>query len=272
MLDSALYYSKLGYSVLPVHYTVGNLCSCGNRECQSKGKHPLTRAGLNDASKDPHMIESWWREHPKANIGVRTGVESDLTVLDFDGEDGHQSFKDYLEAILPLTRTHSSPNGFHLFYSYTPDLRQTAGILTGVDIRSDGGYIIMPPSVVLGRPYTVIVNSNPNAIDNVPTVLIKKLVTRTNGHNQENTHSPNWVVESLKGVSAGQRNATAARLIGYFHRKMLPQNVIIEIMDLWASRCNPPMPFDELDNTVRSVTRYLDDNLTIYEGDDRHLL
>ena len=232
----------------------------------------MTKSGLNDASKDAHVISAWWREHPKANIGVRTGVESDLTVLDFDGEEGHQSFQDYLAPLLPPTRTHASPNGFHLFYSYTPDLKQTAGILTGVDIRSDGGYIIMPPSIVLGRPYTVIVNSNPNIIDNVPPCLIKKLTTRTNGHDKDNANSPNWVVESLKGVGAGERNSTAARLVGYFHRKMIPQDVIIQIMDLWASRCSPPMSFEELDNTIRSVTRYLDDNLTIYEGDDLALL
>ena len=32
------------------------------------------------------------------------------------------------------------------------------------------------------------------------------------------------------------------------------------------------MSFEELDNTIRSVTRYLDDNLTIYDGDDIALL
>jgi len=30
-------------------------------------------------------VSGWWRSAPHANIGIRTGVESGLVVLDIDG-------------------------------------------------------------------------------------------------------------------------------------------------------------------------------------------
>ena len=276
MIEAALAYSKQGYLVLPVQYTVGELCSCGNSSCQSKGKHPITRAGLHDASSDPQVIEAWWKTNPKANIGVRTGAESNLTVIDLDGEKGELSYKDQLEAFLPSTRTHKSPNGYHLLYNYTRDLKQTAGILPGVDVRNDGGYLIFPPSVVLQRYYRVVENRPLVDLPTIPSALIKKEVSRDTEYEYDGTtpdiEENKWVVQSLKGVATGQRNETAAKLVGYFHKKMLPRDIIAEIMDLWASRCRPPMPLDELNQTIRNVTNYHQRNFVEYKGDDRGLL
>ena len=273
MIEEAIAYSKKGYLVLPIQYTVGELCSCGNSSCQSKGKHPITRAGLHDASKDQHIIESWWREHPKANIGVRTGAESNLTVIDLDGSKGRQSYIDILHAVLPKTRIHKSPNGHHLLYNYTRDLKQTAGILPGVDVRNDGGYIIFPPSVVLQRYYRVERDHPLADLPTIPSALIKKEVSRDTEYKYDeetpDIKENKWVVQSLKGVTAGQRHVTATRLVGYFTKKMLPRDIITGIMDLWSSRCSPPMPRDELNQTIKNIMNYLDIESTQYEGDDR---
>jgi Bifunctional DNA primase/polymerase, N-terminal len=38
--------------------TVG--CSCGDPGCGPVGKHPRTRNGLHDATRDPAQLVRWW--------------------------------------------------------------------------------------------------------------------------------------------------------------------------------------------------------------------
>src|SRR4051812_3482416 len=77
-------YAKRGWRVLPLHSVRGGRCSCGSPECSSVAKHPRTGHGRNDATTDLDQIERWWQTWPDANIGLATGPESNLVVLDFD--------------------------------------------------------------------------------------------------------------------------------------------------------------------------------------------
>ena len=85
-------------------------CSCGNQKCPSPGKHPRTPRGAKDATTDPSQIKAWWQNWPDANVGIATGPESGLVVLDVDvdvekGTDGEASLRE-LEAKhgqLPMT-------------------------------------------------------------------------------------------------------------------------------------------------------------------------
>ena len=52
--------------------------------CNPKDKTPLTKHGLNDAKLDRTIVERWWRQWPRAMIGVRTGPESGFFAIDLD--------------------------------------------------------------------------------------------------------------------------------------------------------------------------------------------
>ena len=67
VLAAALDYASAGLPVLPLD-----------------GKFPRNRGGLTQASTDPAVIADWWRRWPTANVGLRTGFESRLVVLDVD--------------------------------------------------------------------------------------------------------------------------------------------------------------------------------------------
>ena len=46
-LERALWFSSKGYEVFPVHYIIKNgECSCLNKSCGKKGKHPMTTFGF----------------------------------------------------------------------------------------------------------------------------------------------------------------------------------------------------------------------------------
>src|SRR6266487_4217526 len=94
LMNAALDYAARGIPVLPVHYPTSRParevgCSCGDPDCGSIGKHPITAHGLKDASTNREQVEWWWRRFPRANVGLATGHVFD--VLDIDGTAGERS-------------------------------------------------------------------------------------------------------------------------------------------------------------------------------------
>ena len=113
-------------------------------------KRPLTSHGRNDATIDLDVVTSYWRRHPKALVGVATGRESGLVVLDIDVRDDYSGFDalEELGRLLPHTPiAHSPSGGVHLWFGHPGGYVKTiAGKLgRGLDIRGDGGSIIAPP-------------------------------------------------------------------------------------------------------------------------------
>ena len=83
--DAALDYALKGWPVFPLH-SIGpdGICTCGQPDCGSPGKHPRTSKGFHDATTDPEQIRAWWKTWPAANVGIRTGAESGVFALDVD--------------------------------------------------------------------------------------------------------------------------------------------------------------------------------------------
>lgn len=171
--DAALRYADDGWAVFPLYGIVDGRCECGT-DCGSPGKHPRISGGVLSASSDSEKVEAWWKRWPNANIGVATGATSGIYVLDIDNKrsvdlgngilvsEGENSIrvKELEIGKLPETRTsQTGSGGLHLIYSYpgttgqTPENGSTAsfgnraGILSSVDTRGDGGYIVAPPSL-----------------------------------------------------------------------------------------------------------------------------
>lgn len=133
------------WPVLPLHTIIdGGKCSCRKSNCASPGKHPRNHNGLSGASRSPVQIGQWWREWPDASVGIATGEAANLTVLDVDpAHGGMESLASLGEMPDTLTVTTGS-GGLHFYFAYNPALRQTQGLLPGLDVRNDGGYVVAP--------------------------------------------------------------------------------------------------------------------------------
>ena len=241
LLQDALQYAKDGFSIIPV-------------TPNEKAPPLIDWQMYQQEAASAAQIREWWGRTPHANIAIITGQISGLTVLDFDGDKGRISFRDKLEQELPHTRVHRTPRGAHLLFQYHADLKQTAHLLPGVDVRNDGGYIIAPPSVVKGNLYQVLRPRALALIETLPPSLNHNQPAETKTANLN--EAPNWVSTALSGVAIEERNNTAARLIGYFHHKGVPSDIIQATMELFGERCSPPMDKTELHRTIESVTRY----------------
>lgn len=116
-------------------------------------KRPLTPHGFKDASDDPATIAAWWKRWPDALTGMPTGAG--LVVIDTDlknGKDGESSLCELegVHGVLPPTRTVETMNGgLHRYFTGPADTKIQCSadkLGRGVDIRGDGGYVIIPPS------------------------------------------------------------------------------------------------------------------------------
>ncbi|MFN2588773.1 MAG: bifunctional DNA primase/polymerase [Actinomycetota bacterium] len=153
--DAALGYADRGWRVFPLHGIVNGACTCGRGDCGSAGKHPLVRRGLYEAATDTHVIREWWRRWRSANVGVATGAESGIVVIDIDLPTAFESLDRLVELQPGLTLTGiTGGGGLHLIYrcadielgNSASRLPGVEGELPGLDLRGNGGYVVAPPS------------------------------------------------------------------------------------------------------------------------------
>jgi predicted P-loop ATPase len=160
----ALNYASKGWFVFPLHSIDPKTknCTCKREDCDRKGKHPRTKHGVDDATTDRDTIEKWFKKWPTANIGLSCG-KSGIVVVDVDPRNGgDETLRQIEKAFGELPRTPmqlTGGDGLHYIFSRPdsigPKVRGTkvgretiAGIEVpgGVDIKADGGYIVLAPS------------------------------------------------------------------------------------------------------------------------------
>jgi len=94
-------------------------------------------------------IRQWWHKWPNAMIGIVTGQISGLFVVDCDSQEGFDAVQKLLPDSLDIPTARTPRGGWHFYFQYPADSKLTvqAGIMPGVDIRGEGGYIVAAPSM-----------------------------------------------------------------------------------------------------------------------------
>src|ERR1700722_12640537 len=134
-------YSELGFRVLPVHTVRNGVCTCRlGGSCKHAGKHPQTRRGIHDASTNEKEIERWWKRSPDANVGIATGREAGIFVIDIDPRNGGTESLARLAARLgelpPTPDAQTGGGGRHLFLSYPAShVGSPSRVEPGIDIK-----------------------------------------------------------------------------------------------------------------------------------------
>ncbi len=270
-ITQALAYARREWRIHPLYGSKDGLCACGKAGCtgNSRGKHPILSGWQNKATIDERTIIQWFEEWPDMNIGIATGKASGLVVVDIDPQHGGNDSLKILEhkfGNVPHTVEAITGNGGrHLLFSYPenvahiPNAASLAGY-HGIDVRSDGGYIVAPPSVhYSGRSYEWESSSHPDKIPlaPLPEWLLRLLINEpkdTRGNQPAN--EPGWVSKRLAGVIEGERDTTCIKLAGHFRKKNLDFDTTITILEDWAAKCVPPFPNDRVTKCVQSAYSY----------------
>lgn len=132
MIDHALAYAAAGLPVLPL---------------LPRDKPPACAHGKDDATTDPDRIARWWKQRPDCNIGIRP--PRGLVVLDVDAQHGGP------EALAQITSRYgqlpetwsarTGQGGQHIWLRADGPFR--GKLCSGVDIKSNSGYLVAAPSL-----------------------------------------------------------------------------------------------------------------------------
>lgn len=141
-------------------------------------KTPLTSNGFRGATTTERIIRVWWGRSPDAMIGIPTGARAGFFVLDVDNKPGGANGFDWLDEMealhgaLPETARARTPNnGLHILFNYVPGTRNRGALGDGVDIRSEGGYVVAAGSVMGdGRRYEWV-DSAGEVLDAMPPIV-----------------------------------------------------------------------------------------------------
>jgi len=199
-MEHALRYAADGFAVFP---------------CRPKGKEPLGSLvphGCLDATTDAEIIRGWWTKCPDANIGMATGPRSGISVVDLDGPEGLRSGN-----LFGLSSSVSSftGNGKQLFYKdETGTLKNSVKKLApGVDVRGNGGYVVVPPSLhPNGKRYVWQGQSLSRvALPPVPVQFARSPIstgTNTTTDSIGQRKPEGWIAQALEAMKNGNRDNT----------------------------------------------------------------
>ena len=242
-LDAAIEYASKGMAVFPL---------------KVRGKEPMTAHGVKNATTNFNTIEKWWTKYPNANIGIACGaVSGGLLVVDLDEKENGISGSDSLHnwerenGELPETvRSITGKGGAHLLYRIDHAEKNKVNLLEGVDIRSDNGYIVAPPSIhPNGNRYEWEYDPEEYEIAKADETVLKLLSV---GKKVE----PDKFTVPDK-IPDGRRNDTIFKMACSLQAKGLTDGSILAACIAENKvKCNPPLDDDEVAKIVESALKH----------------
>ncbi len=247
LLDAALAYADAGLPVFP---------------CRPS-KAPYTKGGFKNATTDPKTIARWWRKWPDASIGIPTGKVSGIIAIDADILDSWEGLvadqggePDTLQA-----KTGREGGGWHVLFKYPNErIRCTNGeIADGIDVKADGGYIIVAPSIHdSGTVYAWLdENYEPLAFADFNLEQFRDLLSEV----------PEWLLSLMRSPHArdadlssegripqGTRHNVLMSIAGTMRNcGMSAEEIEASLLIVNAHRCDPPLEGEEEEEEIHAI-------------------
>jgi hypothetical protein len=121
-----------------------------------KGECGNVGHGCWDATTSIQVLQGWTNAYPDCNWGLHAGAAS-LFIIDVDNkkphpDNGENNWREHCarEGHIPTFTVRTPSGGWHFYYRLPADLTVTTRALLGpgIDIRSTGGYVVVPGSYV----------------------------------------------------------------------------------------------------------------------------
>lgn len=230
MRDYALQYAAKGLRVFPV-----------KKGTKGAGGGQLLRSWKNEATTDPTTITNWWNIWPDADICIATG--GGLLVIDLDvkgKEDGTASMLSWVAdngSLPPTAVARTGSGGQHHYYLVNGTFPNSRGLFPGIDIRSDGGYVVAPPSA--GYLW----------MNNLPVAEADQRVYDF----LEGKQKPKFFALPDE-IAEGGRNDTLFKYAASLQAKGATDEIILqEVIKANYEKCIPPLDDKDVEAIVKSV-------------------
>jgi hypothetical protein len=266
LLDAALSYTEQSpqWPIFPVHPVT---------------KRPLIKTGADhaaNASTDPEQIERWiLHDFRGCGIGMPTGAASGVVVIDADRKhDGEASLAELEDALCPLPRDRTVRTqhiGLHVYLAHPRDgtrIKSTAGATgplgrllcgrSGIDVRADGGIVVLPPS--LGYRW---LRDEDDPLPPLPSLWLAAIqgaglpppprpapTRRTQGEHRWNPPERGPVIPDGSRSNDLYHRGVMLRMNGATDAEILD-----DLLRMNAARCVPPLTERELKKIASSAMR-----------------
>lgn len=258
VLGMMKWFAGQGIRVLPIHGIIEGQCACGDADCSSPGKHPissLVRNGVKGATTDLKVIRRWHRTHSDMNYAVAT---EGLAVIDCDSKEALRKFRSGYHP--PPTFTVKTARGFHFYFRGEMPARNAA--MTKLDVKSGpGSYVVGPGSIhASGATYALWEDEQfADLPDNIATITERwDESSKQKGADVPTDHADN--------ITKGRRDNALASIAGGIRRQGYGEGMIMSVLQaVNRDHCSPPMLENDLVRISRSVVRYAPEHEDLFE-------
>lgn len=242
ILSQAEKYLELGLSVIPL---------------KPRSKNPLLKSWSEYQVRKPTLLEiNDWFKSGLENIGIVLGKVSNLIVLDADSQKGISWL---LEHKLHSPVSVLSGEGKHLWFKYNGE--KTSYLWKGqneheeVRLRSDGLYIVAPPSIhPSGLRYrfsslmdpVLLVTKRPGFPTGILSVVADKKDISPSQEKQES-----WISEALEEMKNGHIHNTLVSVLGKFRFHGFSIEDTYKLLRPYAYEDN--QPFEGLRDKIEEI-------------------
>lgn len=248
---AAVWYAGHGFAVFPLG---------------TRSKRPITTNGLKDWTDDPENAADCWRRFPTSNIGLVCGMPSHgLLVIDLDvsdEKDGMATLREWEKANGELPETAESitgSGGRHLFYrTDRTGIHPSVNHELGVDVRSDGSYVIPPPSIhPSGELYEWWADPRDVGIAEADGAVYDFIdyVQRNGG--EDELKKPNGKFRLPDKIPKGARDDTLFKFAAHLRAiGRSDEEIFTNVAGANVTRCDVPLEQSEVERIVKSACRY----------------
>lgn len=273
-MNNPLDYVGRGWEIFPCHSVKDGKCTCGKGSHKEAGKHPRTMNGVKDATRDPRIVAQWVEMYGADNINwaLACGAQSGVLAIDLDPRhNGDESLAawELANGKLPDTLTNlTGGGGLHLLFKYPhdgADLGNKVDVLPGVDVRSNGGYIMLPSSMhISGRAYTW--REDRALLAAPPQQLLDLIRTAKKDGPRPQPRATTRMTEGNRNDALFRKACSARRAL---HDDALGVEAVVRAYN--AFMCEPPLDSEEVDKILGSAWKQDHAEFEMPDGDEaRH--
>lgn len=181
-----------------------------------------------------------------SGIGLCTGKISGITVVDLDCKD-----KSLIPVKLWNTYTVETRNGYHLYFQYCEEAKQTQEDVPNIDIRNDGGFVFAPPTEYELPDKTIAGYKIINAVKPAPFPI--EWYRKT--FNQEKN---NWKNKLVSPITEGSRNMDFASIVGGLLQRFPEDDwdsIVWKMVENTNKTQQKPLSVSELKSVYMSIAK-----------------
>lgn len=235
--------------------------------CRANEKVPATARGFRDATLDIDTITAWWTDNPNYNIAI-CPEDAGWCVIDLDpgGEEAWVKLLTEMGAHDATYEVETPRGGRHLYFrgSLPPSASKLA---EHVDTRGARSYVLVPPSIVNGKPYKVL---HDRPLIDVPGWIAPRIASgdrrASRSFAEYDTSAAlargrnllrDMVRRGNVAISGcGGNDKTYALFAELFNLGLGRDTAIGLVLELWNPACQPPWHQEELETLAEHASQY----------------